>query len=80
MGNTRTHMAIWGPVTTVQASTKSSSEVHREPPNNVMLKPGLMDHLKETDVTHRVEGLGDIHRDCYCATRRLPHVESLGHP
>ena len=55
-------MAIWGPVTTVQANTKSSSKVHREPPNYIMLEPGLVDHLKEQNVTHRVESLGDV--DC----------------
>ena len=74
------HMSIRGPVPTVQASAKSSSKVHREPPYYIMLEPGLVNHLEESNVTDRVERLGDVHCHCDCAPWRLLHVESLGNP
>ena len=63
-----------------QAITLSFPEIHHEPPKYVMLEPGLVDHLKEPNVTHRIERLGDFHSNCYFATRQLLHVESLYDP
>jgi hypothetical protein len=45
-----------------------------------MLKPGLVNHLQEPNMADRIKRLGDVHCHCYCAPRRLLHVESLGYP